>query len=226
MKDLIIFDMDGVLVDVTASYRTAVQSTVKNFTGDEPSAAEIQDWKNRGGFNDDWHLSHQMIHARGGKTSHPEVVEYFQQVFHGDGKNGLIAHERWLAGRGLLERLATTYLLAIFTGRLHWEAMLTLNRFTRIPFAAIIGADDVARSKPHPEGLLKIISSIEHRNCWYVGDTVDDAEAARSAGVPFLGIADPGNPCCADLTNLLRRTGAIAILDDIQSLEAAIATDR
>lgn len=226
MKDLIIFDMDGVLVDVTASYRAAIQSTVKHFTGYEPAAIEIQDWKNRGGFNDDWHLSHQMIHERGGATSHAEVVEYFQRVFHGNGKEGLILKERWLAGDGLLDRLGATHVLAIFTGRLRWEATLTLDRFTRTKFAAIVGVDDVTRPKPDPEGLLKIISSIEHASCWYVGDTVDDAQAAASAGVPFVGIAEPTNPRYEELAQLLRATGTVAILDDIQSLEAAIAANR
>jgi len=61
VKNLIVFDMDGVLVDVTASYRTTIQATIRHFTGYEPSNEEIQDWKNRGGFNDDWKLSHQMI---------------------------------------------------------------------------------------------------------------------------------------------------------------------
>ena len=226
MKDLIIFDMDGVLVDVTASYRAAIQSTVKHFVGDEPTATEIQDWKNRGGFNDDWHLSHQMIHARGGRASHPEVVEYFQQAFHGNGKDGLILKERWLAGGKLLENLSEKYQLAIFTGRLHWEANLTLSRFTKVPFVAMIGADDVTRPKPDPEGLLKIVSSVDHAICWYVGDTVDDARAAAAAGVPFIGIADPANPRHEQLLALLRGEGAIAILDDIQSLEATIAANR
>ena len=88
VKDLIVFDMDGVLVDVSESYRAAIQETVKHFTGEGPSRDEIQEWKNRGGFNDDWHLSHQMIHARGGDTTHAEVVDYFQRIFHGDGSAG------------------------------------------------------------------------------------------------------------------------------------------
>ena len=37
MKDLIIFDMDGVLVDVSESYRAAIQATVLHFTGTEPT---------------------------------------------------------------------------------------------------------------------------------------------------------------------------------------------
>ena len=211
-KDLIVFDMDGVLVDVSESYRAAIQATVKHFTGDEPTRAEIQEWKNRGGFNDDWHLSHQMIHARGGNTSHPYVVDYFQRIFHGDGTNGLILRERWLASDGLFDRLSETHTLAVFTGRLRWEARLTLDRFTTIPFHPIVGADDVTRTKPDPEGLLKICSSVGHGKCWYIGDTIDDARAAHAAGIPFIGIGH-GN----------LGEGAVAVLEDINSLEATLA---
>ena len=81
VKDLIIFDMDGVLVEVTESYRATIQATVKHFTGNEPSREEIQDWKNRGGWNDDWLLSHRMIQERGGTAAYQEVVDHFQKFF-------------------------------------------------------------------------------------------------------------------------------------------------
>ncbi len=57
--NLIIFDMDGVLVDVTDSYRAAIQCTVANFTGQQVTNETIQEYKNKGGFNDDWLLSQQ-----------------------------------------------------------------------------------------------------------------------------------------------------------------------
>ncbi len=69
MKDLLIFDMDGVLVDVTDSYRAAIQATVRHFVGWEPSHEDIQDWKNLGGWNDDWRLSTRLIQEKGGHTS-------------------------------------------------------------------------------------------------------------------------------------------------------------
>ncbi len=65
VKDLIVFDMDGVLVDVSESYRAAIQATVHHFTGQEPTNDEVQTWKNKGGYNDDWKLSHHMIQERG-----------------------------------------------------------------------------------------------------------------------------------------------------------------
>jgi HAD superfamily phosphatase len=223
VKDLLIFDMDGVLVDVTESYRTAIQLTVKHFTGNKPSREEIQDWKNRGGWNDDWQLSTRMIKERGGSTPYDEVVDHFQKLFHGDGTNGLILREQWMASNGLFDRLAQAHHLAVFTGRLRWEANVTLNRFLPNRFDPVIGADDVTRTKPDPEGINKIRSSVPHGKSWYIGDTVDDARASRNAGVPFIGIAARTNPRYSDLAWLLRTEGAIAVLDDINSLEAAIA---
>lgn len=223
MKDLLIFDMDGVLVDVTESYRAAIQATVRHFTGNEPSRDEIQDWKNRGGWNDDWQLSTRMIQERGGGTPYDEVVDHFQKLFHGDGTNGLILREQWLASNGLFDRLGNTHRLAVFTGRLRWEANVTLDRFLPGRFDPVVGADDVTRTKPDPEGLHKIRSSVPHGKCWYVGDTVDDARASSAAKVPFIGIASKDNPRYDELVRLLRAEGAVAVLDDINSLEAAIA---
>jgi HAD superfamily phosphatase len=222
VKDLLVFDMDGVLVDVTESYRAAIQATVKHFTGDEPSRTEIQDWKNRGGWNDDWQLSTRMIQERGGNTSYQEVVDYFQKLFHGDGTDGLILRERWLAANGLFDRLSDNHHLAIFTGRLRWEANVTLKRFLPDRFDPVIGADDVMHTKPNPEGLHKICSATPHGKCWYIGDTIDDARASRAAEIPFIGIAAQN----AELAGLLRAEGAITVLDDINSLEAAIGESR
>ena len=49
-KPILVFDMDGVLVDVTESYReTIVAEPCEHFTGRRISHAEIQDYKIRGG---------------------------------------------------------------------------------------------------------------------------------------------------------------------------------
>jgi phosphoglycolate phosphatase-like HAD superfamily hydrolase len=100
-----------------------------------------------------------------------------------------------------------------------------LNRFLPGRFDPVIGSDDVIRTKPDPEGINKIRASIEHGKPWYIGDTVDDARAASRARVPFIGIASRGGPRHAELVELLRAEGAIAVLDDINSLEAAIGAN-
>lgn len=226
MKDILVFDMDGVLVDVTESYRETIQQTVEHFTGQRPTRTLIQDFKNQGGWNDDWALSTELIKRAGGDPDPRAVIDYFQSIFHGNGEDGLILRERWLARPGLFEHLSERFQLAVFTGRLHWEAEVTLRRCAHdLTFAPIVGADDILRHKPSPDGLLHIAETHPGAKLWYVGDTVDDARSGRAAGVPFIGIAAPGNPRYDELVKLLRAENAIAVLDDINGLEQVFSCE-
>ncbi|MBV9035147.1 MAG: hypothetical protein JO182_11705, partial [Acidobacteriaceae bacterium] len=126
--DVLVFDLDGVLVEVTESYREAIRETVKHFTGELVSHDLIQDFKNAGGWNNDWLLSQRLIADRGKNVDYAEVVEYFNAVFLGQNGDGLIRKEKWLPNPGLLGRLREKAKLAIFTGRAKYEADATLNR--------------------------------------------------------------------------------------------------
>jgi HAD superfamily phosphatase len=221
--NLLVFDMDGVLVDVSESYRETIQQTVAHFTGQRVTREAIQDWKNRGGWNDDWALSTAMIRAAGVEADYDAVVQHFQGLFHGNGSDGLLLRERWIARAGLLERLSERFQLALFTGRLRWEAELTLRRFApNLRFEPIVGAGDVPNHKPAPDGLLHIGKLMPESQLWYVGDTVDDARSARAAGVPFIGIASTSSERRGELVSLLHAEGAKAVLDDINQLEGVL----
>jgi len=222
-RQLIVFDMDGVLVDVTESYRESIARTVEHFAGVTITRPQIQDYKNQGGFNDDWKLSHHIITQHGVDVEFQTVVDYFQGLFHGNGTDGLILRERWMARDGLFDRLAARFDLAIFTGRMRWEAEVTLNRFApSLRFDPIVGMQDVTALKPAPEGLLKIAAAAGDRKIRYIGDTVDDARCARAAAVPFIGIASPNSPRRDELAALFQAENAIAILDDINQLESVL----
>lgn len=220
---LIVFDMDGVLVDVSDSYRETIARTVEHFAGVQITRAQIQDYKNQGGFNDDWKLSHHIIAQHGVAVEFQSVVDHFQNLFHGNGTDGLILRERWMARDGLFDRLAARFDFAIFTGRMRWEAEVTLQRFApALRFDPIIGVEAVTAPKPAPEGLLKIAAAAGGRKIWYVGDTVDDARSARAAAVPFIGIASPDNTRRAEVASLFQAENAAAVLDDINQLESVL----
>jgi HAD superfamily phosphatase len=200
----LVFDMDGVLAEVTESYREAVVQTVRHFTGKTIERDSIQEYKNRGGFNNDWLLSQQICSDLGVEVPYDTVAKFFCDLFFGpNGNDGLVSREVWVPKDGLLESLARRYRLAIFTGRLHSEA-------------------DVVTGKPAPEGLFLIREQTGAENMIYVGDTVDDARCARSAGVPFIGIAAPSAPLYNELVALLRAEGAFAVLDELNQIEAAL----
>jgi HAD superfamily phosphatase len=219
-QPLLVFDMDGVLADVTESYRETIARTVAHFTGVEIAPDRIQDYKNRGGFNDDWKLTHHIIASAGVSVPFEKVVEHFQTLFLGDGTDGLILRERWVARPGVLEKLNQRFRFAIFSGRPRAEIDLTLNRFAPgLVFDRVVGMYDVANHKPAPDGLLKICDARGGSKLYYIGDTLDDARCARAAAVPFIGVAAPSNPRYLDLVFLFQAAGAFAIVDDINYLE-------
>lgn len=221
--DVLVFDMDGVLVEVNESYREAIRATVQHFSGELVSHDEIQDFKNQGGWNNDWLLSQRLISNRGKNVEYVDVVNYFNEVFLGDNGDGLIRYEKWLPQPGLLEDLGNRATLAIFTGRAQFEADITLARYaSNIEFAPIVTDDSVPNPKPAPDGLLLIRSQYPDAHIWYLGDTVDDARAASSANIPFVGVSTPHNPRHAEITELLRLQGAFTVLSDVNQLREMV----
>lgn len=220
MDSLIVFDMDGVLTEVSESYREAVVQTVERFTGKRITRDLIQQYKNQGGWNNDWALSKQIAADLGVDVEYTRIADAFNEVFLGANGDGLIQRESWFPKRGLLDRLMQEHELAIFTGRLRYEADISLRRFASgVRFDPIMCADNVARGKPEPDGLHMIQQMRPDRMLLYVGDTVDDARCARAAGVPFIGIAAEAHSRRADLMRLFEEEQAIAILENINEIE-------
>ena len=55
--DGVVLDIDGVLVDVSRSYRRAIVETLDRLYGETLTREEVQAFKNAGGFNNDWELT-------------------------------------------------------------------------------------------------------------------------------------------------------------------------
>ncbi len=215
--DILVFDMDGVLVEVSESYRETVVQTVHRLSGNTITRELIQDYKNQGGWNNDWALSQRILRDLGHEVEYQTVVDQFNKLFLGhNGTEGLIHRECWIPRPGLFARLAENFQLAIFTGRLRHEADITLNRSAPgIRFHPMICAENVQRGKPDPEGLLHIAAANRGKSLLYFGDIVDDARSSRAAGVPFVGVAGKNR----EVIRLFQEEDAVAILDDINEIE-------
>ncbi len=114
---LVIFDVDSVLVDVHGSFHKSIIDTVHFFTGHRPTHAEIHEWKNRSGYNDDWRLSTDWVASLGKAVPYEEVKAQFQKFYWGTkSRPGNVAKERWLVTHKRLERWSERAELALFTG--------------------------------------------------------------------------------------------------------------
>jgi HAD superfamily phosphatase len=218
---VIIFDVDGVLVDTRGSFQRTTLETVKFFTNQRVTARQLHGWKNRPGFNDDWKLSTAWVKDLGFKFEYEEVKTRFQQIYWGKKGQGNVTREKWLLAKPKIARLAKLAELAIFTGRLWRELDYTLDRNKlRGVFQTIITVEEVENPKPAPDGLLKILKGREPSEALYVGDNVDDALAAQAAQMPFVAVLPKTGPERRERSTRLRRLRALAILSNVNELEA------
>ncbi len=60
-KAILLFDIDGVLRDVSGSYRRAIQATVRHYSGWTPDPSAIDALKGEGLWNNDWEASLELL---------------------------------------------------------------------------------------------------------------------------------------------------------------------
>jgi HAD superfamily phosphatase len=218
---VIIFDVDGVLVDTRGSFQRTTLETVKFFTKQRVTARQLHAWKNRPGFNDDWKLSTAWVNELGCQLAYEEVKTKFQQIYWGPDGRGNVRREKWLLAKPKLLRLAKLAELAIFTGRIWRELNYTLDRNRmRGVFQTIVTTEDVANPKPAPDGLLKILNGRDPSEALYLGDNVDDALAAQAARVPFVAVLPKTGHARRERSTRLTEVGALTILPHVSDLES------
>ena len=104
----------------------------------------------------------------------------------------------------LLNKLRPAYKTAIATNRS--DSMPTLLREHNIGpfFDCIVSANDVARPKPYPDQLLKLLDyfGIDSGQMLYVGDSIVDQQAADAAGVPLVAYENPSLNAKHHITSL------------------------
>lgn len=83
------------------------------------------------------------------------------------------------------------YKVGIISTKLRYRIEQTLEAYGVEGFVdLIIGGEDVEEAKPNPQGIYKAIDYFKgiKEEVLYVGDSYIDAEAARNAGVAFMGV--------------------------------------
>ncbi len=232
--DSIIFDVDGVLVDVSNSYRQAIMRTVQYFTGKDISQEEINEIKKIPGFNNDWDVSYAL--SKGIRTSlknernsgeYSRMKEYFQKIYLGE----LIENETPLISKETLEELKNRGIrLGIVTSRPRKEALFILRKFNISPEYIreknIIALEDCEEEKPSPKPLILARENLGVRNPIFIGDTESDRLSARRAGIRFVFCNKVNRPptevvCIRNLKKRLQSGGSGAAFNMIEDASSS-----
>ena len=221
---ILIFDVDGVLVDVRETYWRSGLETIRHLTGKRPTWAEFHQWKRMPGNNDDWRMVSRWATALGVPTSYDEARIAFAPFYWGhDGQPGNVEKEKLLVTPKLIECWAKGRELNLFTGRTRQEFTWTFDKWPAVrAFRTIITMDD-AKRKPHPEGLRIILAGRDPRTALYLGDNVDDALAAKAARVPFVAILSKKESDYRERARRFRKLGALTLFERARDLNGWLA---
>lgn len=240
-KIFFVFDIDGVIRDVSGSYRRALADTVEHFThgASRPTAEEIDELKAEGIWNNDWEASQELIqrYFRGlgqeSSISYEAIVAFFQSRYRGDRWDGYIANEPLIATVEYFQDLTAAGIgWGFFSGATRASANYVLQRLA-IADPVLVAMED-APGKPDPNGLLQVVKQLEFKHnqsangstnlIVYIGDTVADMLTVVKARVyapnyKYIGIGVIPPHVREDLrdryTSLLKENGADLVLNNV-----------
>lgn len=189
------FDIDGVVRDVSGSYRRAIADAVEHFTGGgfRPNSGDIDALKSEGIWNNDWDASFELVcryfEGAGRERSeialnYEELVTFFQSRYRGpdDGAwTGYICDEPLLLSPAYFESLTAGGIAwGFFSGAMRAEAAYVLEGKLGLQSPVLVAMED-APGKPDPTGLFEAIEQLENQYglasnlpVIYAGDTVAD----------------------------------------------------
>ena len=212
-----IIDLDGTLVDTLGDFEAALGATLRELSLPVLTRAVIEPLVGRGTE----HLLRSALHA----VSAPESAfaaawdAYHRHYLRINGH-----HSEVYPGvrQGLDGLRAAGLRLACVTNKPRAFALgLLAVKGLADAFGPVFGGDDVARKKPHPEALLAACAALgsEPARTLMVGDSINDAQAARAAGCPVVLVTygyNHGQPVTA-----VDADGLVGSLADLPALAGA-----
>lgn len=176
----VLFDWDGTLLNSYAS-DTRAYLTMFRAMGVDWGVAELTRH-----YSPDWYRVYRA--ARIPRTKWDEADRLWTLAYAKENP------ELLPGARRIVQTLARDFALAIVTSGNRKRVRQQLRDFELADyFSACVCSEDVARKKPHPAPLNLALERLgaEPDVCVYVGDTAEDIEMARRAGVRPIGVLGP-----------------------------------
>lgn len=178
MSQLLIFDLDGTLVDSRRDLAVAI-NRMRNHYCLGPLSLEVVSSYVGGGARNlvERALRHTAVNV-------DEALELYKAHYDTD----LITHTTVYPGvvEGLQKLVDAGHQLAVLSNKPGDASRSILGHF-RVDrcFKSVIGGGDIGKLKPHPDGITKLVSEtgVDTSRTWMIGDHHTDLAAAKNAGV-------------------------------------------
>src|SRR3972149_6578341 len=200
--DAIIFDCDGVLIDITNSYDLAIKKTVDFILKEMANIVQsnivttqmIEGFKATGGFNDEVDVTYSLILSIvAAKKLNKSIVEFIFEVIKNCDQSGICSVEKYLdmirvdlseIRKKLAYPGSHDSKIAIISGRGVISAKYSLKKlFDEFDLKNSRFLEDETRdlAKPNPQPLISSIKGLQSYCCMFVGDSMEDYIMAKKS---------------------------------------------
>jgi phosphoglycolate phosphatase len=216
--DVVIFDLDGTLVDSAPDLAASVAHALAHLNQPVPNIAQIRGYIGNGAGR----LIHRSLTGEKDGVADDSLFKSAQDLFFKHYADNIC--ERSRPYPGVIETLTTLknsgYKLACVTNkpeRFTQSLLRALN--LEMFFSQVLSGDSLQRKKPEPDQLLHVAKhcDVAPKNCTMVGDTATDARAAINAQIPVICVSY-GYGNISEMAAL----GPVAIVDSMAEVEALI----
>lgn len=187
---LVMFDLDGTLVDSAADIAVALNRALADLALPGVSDAQVRTWVGRGASRlVHCALEHQRQPVDRFEKLHEALLARFMARYQEDVSARSTVYP---GGRELLAACrAAGIALACVTNKPYAPARALLADLDLLePFDLLLGGDSLPSKKPHPAPLQHCLRhfGVAPAEALMVGDSRNDVEAARAAGVPCVAL--------------------------------------
>ncbi len=202
--DLVVFDLDGTLIDSLADLTAAVNHCLRALGAEALPREAVAGYVGEGA---------RVLVQRALGARHQEHLEDGLRLFMTYYAAHLLDHTRPYPGIvEMLARLAARRLaLSVLSNKPEAMSRAILDGLgLSAYFVAVLGGDSLSSRKPDPAGLehLRALIATPPARVLVVGDSVIDLRAARAAGFAFCGVAWGMAPAA------LRHDAACRLIED------------
>ncbi|MEN8905031.1 MAG: HAD-IA family hydrolase [Clostridiales bacterium] len=180
--DLILFDLDGVLIDSSEDITNSVNLTLKEFGFTGLPKEEIVSFLGHG--------PKDLIDKAFGNQSNMlkvNALKFYKNNYY----NNCTNKTRLYDDVEIFLKKFKNKKMAVVTNKLENPSKRILNFLDVVNyFNLIVGPDSIAKLKPDSEGILKVLNelSVDPKKTIMIGDSNVDIIAGKSAGVHTCGI--------------------------------------